>query len=1589
MKLRKILAMVLCVAMVLSTMSFNVFAETSSALTLPEDVTADSFGENTVLAVIDGTATYYATMKEALNTLKSNEALKGLELTLYCKPNANVGAMSHEHIHYSSLTVYGNGASVETGGDQDFAVDTYKCDGTIGSCLAEDVTLTVYNLENFAVWGQRTSEYSVNINLTDCVDINRVYISGTSGNNNITINGCTFVENAEISNDSCAVYSNANGAVSIVDCTFTNVLQPVNLNHKVAGEQNIEVKNSVFTGCGDSSANYAAPVRVLSSVEGATSKLTVQNCTFTDSVANSLNQEADILLDYGVGTATASISDTEATVAVEKETDNAEYTNVERTDSLAVANYATWEGETISSLEDLKAFRDAVNAGDAFEGKTITLADNIDLSSESDWTPIGNGSRNGSSYTGDSFKGTFDGAGYTISGLTITSDNSADCAGLFGVLDGANIKDINLTDVSIDSAYENAGALAGLAVNGGEVSSITVSGEVAAVDGAGGVIGRITISGTVSDCVNNAEVTGAAAGGIVGKAYYTGANLEVNISDCINNGTITSSASGCAGGIVGFSSANVSDCSNKGNITANTAAGINLGGIVGWQQMYGEISGNTNSGFVGSETYVTTAGGIVGWVNYQYPTDGSSAAYPAYEIVSVNGNTNTASIIAPESALGSGGIVGGVYNAIYVKNNVNRADEINGGAFASGIVGNYQNSDANGYNGNNKVLEVVDNTTYTKIGSITATCVNIICYDNVSSADFTSTNTVFETEPAGNDFTGYTNETGIWGEVWGNAKKSFVIKVLDADDNVMGTTSLNNIDGIIDGDVTVTWNLKLDAESNTDEYWTMEWITAPSAANVPAKVELWVDGVRVSGGNVVLSGPDNLYPVFAAITDDEGKILSYVRHLYNEDPSAALSSAIEQSQNGVTVLLLDDISLGKTVHIPNGKKVTLDLAGYTIDFSDDWVYGADNSGTAVITVNYGGELTVDDSSKEKTGKINGYDETATIAAYRLYGAIMMTVKGDNAENGPAKLTVNGGTIIGTFAAIAGNRSRDNTEIVVNEGSVIGPVSDKYSSAGIEHAQNGKLTINGGYIEGMDAVSMRSGDLVITGGTLKGTAPETAFDDDGYWNNNFAACTGHALQIVSRESAEATQETPSVSITGGTFSADSTAAIGSYAAAGDTQIVKFITGGSFSSDVSAYLAEGLSMPYNSITGLYGVSASWTMKANADDNEVYAGDKVQITINASGDNFTAADWKLNYESDKFKFVRIVTDLTYEDVHEEAGSYISGVVMNPQSKDEYTSDTVLAVYEFEAIALTSEVEGAFTLTDASVGTAEMSIASYPAAATEGDKVKILLKDFSVSVKYNGEDVVGNKVEVPYDGNEHKIDVATEPSATVQYSTDGGATWTTEVPTFTEYGEHKFMYNVDVPAGYDPTATNPVTITVNITEPEKVVEVTTYAGDYKLVLVYTDVDGVYFTYGDNSTLMLDVTAAGYKYTDAEGNVSDHQYKKVYGYVVPAEMIDASTYADASVYASKVKFANGTAKTPTVVTSYDYNVNCDPEAATVADLADVVYTQSVYNTIDSSMMEKYMKAILKADVNRADDNAKKVDGSDVADVKTDYTNNR
>ena len=240
---------------------------------------------------------YAATLADALTAayMASADAI-----TIVCRPGADVGTLTHGHVA-DDITIYGNNAYI-SGGECDLEVDTYTFSRDTGkqveaggAYLEKDITVTAYELDNLGVWGQRHTDHKVTVNLTDCdstdgITVQRVYISGTTGVNDITLTGCDFGTKAT------SVYSNADGNVVIDNCSFTGAQVPVNFNHKANGTQTVAVQNSTFTNCGDNGdwEQFAAPVRFVNSGSG-TMTTTVATCTFTGTVGSN----GDILLGDG------------------------------------------------------------------------------------------------------------------------------------------------------------------------------------------------------------------------------------------------------------------------------------------------------------------------------------------------------------------------------------------------------------------------------------------------------------------------------------------------------------------------------------------------------------------------------------------------------------------------------------------------------------------------------------------------------------------------------------------------------------------------------------------------------------------------------------------------------------------------------------------------------------------------------------------------------------------------------------------------------------------------------------------------------------------------------------------------------------------------------------------------------------------------------------------------------------------------------------------------------------------------------------------------------------------------------------------
>ena len=203
------------------------------------------------------------------------------------------------------------------------------------------------------------------------------------------------------------------------------------------------------------------------------------------------------------------------------------------------------------------------------------LTGDIDCTETTGWNsgdgfiPIGN--------EPEGFSGSFDGQGFSITGLYIDSDTE-DYVGLFGVfLQGAIVKNVALIDVDIRGIY-SAGGLIGYAYPEATITNLSVNGTITGEDMAGGLIGYAQHNAIISQVQTSGEVIGSwAVGGLVG--YL---EKDSQISNCYSQSNTTGPDSdGAVGGLIGSAETGltITNCYATGNIT-----GMDSGGLIGFAE---------------------------------------------------------------------------------------------------------------------------------------------------------------------------------------------------------------------------------------------------------------------------------------------------------------------------------------------------------------------------------------------------------------------------------------------------------------------------------------------------------------------------------------------------------------------------------------------------------------------------------------------------------------------------------------------------------------------------------------------------------------------------------------------------------------------------------------------------------------------------------------------------------------------------------------------------------------------------------------------------------------------------------------------
>jgi len=226
---------------------------------------------------------------------------------------------------------------------------------------------------------------------------------------------------------------------------------------------------------------------------------------------------------------------------------------------------------TVYNADGLLNVAELVNGGKT--DINITLTADIDLTGK-DWTPIGTDYDN-------SYKGTFDGGGHTITGLTFTTND--EYAGLFGWLNRAGtVKNVVMEGVQITSNQIYGGSIGGVVgYSWGTIENCSVSGSVSGTNCVGGVVGSQK-AGSITGCSSSAIVKGTRyVGGVAGEkwgtmtaCYATGnVTLEINSPQDLSGGGVV----GLNGGSTVLACYATGNVNSKGSNTGN----VHIGGLFG------------------------------------------------------------------------------------------------------------------------------------------------------------------------------------------------------------------------------------------------------------------------------------------------------------------------------------------------------------------------------------------------------------------------------------------------------------------------------------------------------------------------------------------------------------------------------------------------------------------------------------------------------------------------------------------------------------------------------------------------------------------------------------------------------------------------------------------------------------------------------------------------------------------------------------------------------------------------------------------------------------------------------------------------
>ena len=550
------------------------------------------------------------------------------------------------------VTINGNGKTF----NGTITIDGKSATYATGSLTIENVHFDATGISkaasiNFGVSGNNNTRYITNVSIIKCTFTggNRekaAIKSYTGGDKNITVAGCS-VDNTM---HSLLQVTNVTG-LEIDNCTV-NSKNGINLNNS----SDVVVKNSAIEVSG-----YA--VRAGASSQGDSGSVELTNNTLkTDNsegdpvieLRGLAQKNIDLVMSENVVSGNVHIKGTTAATKISAEANYWDgsapvvdgtavkvlnvYTDEAMT-NLAIVALAGAGTETdpflINNLNDLKWFRDDVNAGNTYKKLFVKITADIDLGSE-EWAPIGNST--------NIFQGTFDGDNHTISNLVINAAGKSNI-GFFGFTTDGEIKNLTINNALVTGRL-NVGAFAGTPYTS-KYTNIALTGHV--------------------------EINGMAyVGGIGGKnAYANWTDITVDVdatsyvyADSVENGVAYRTY---VGGVIGFNGEGSHTFTNISSNIKVTGTVCDIGGIFGIAHYGNNFESISCSGSVSSTGEADELGGIAGvWHNQKGYT------------VTMNNVSFTGTVSDVNGAVEGCDVIGGAYNASNVSPETSGSLKIDG-----------------------------------------------------------------------------------------------------------------------------------------------------------------------------------------------------------------------------------------------------------------------------------------------------------------------------------------------------------------------------------------------------------------------------------------------------------------------------------------------------------------------------------------------------------------------------------------------------------------------------------------------------------------------------------------------------------------------------------------------------------------------------------------------------------------------------------------------------------------------------------------------------------------------------------------------